>query len=93
MLSAYDSMPWKTSRRDSDKDQTSTAATLSITSTTQPEILKELFTRRDALSGFMSRFIFIQARRHLPPTLTDEVFIEQSLLEKIARHLLAWEMA
>jgi len=41
----------------------------------------------------MSRFIFIQARRVLPPTLTDEVFIEQSLLEKIARHLLAWEMA
>ena len=92
ILSAYDAMPWKTSRRDSDKDQTSTAAILSITSTTQPEILKELFSRRDALSGFMSRFIFIQARRHLPPTLTDEIFIEQSLLEKIARHLLAWEM-
>ena len=93
ILSTYDSLPWKTSRRDSDKDQTTTAATLSITSTTQPEMLRELFTRRDALSGFMSRFIFIQARRHLPPTLTDEVFIGQALLEKIARHLLAWDMA
>jgi len=38
ILSTYDSLPWKTSRRDSDKDQTSNAATLSITSTTQPEI-------------------------------------------------------
>ena len=92
ILSAYDSLPWKTSRRDSDKDQTSVAASLSITSTTHPEILKKLFTRRDALSGFMSRFIFIQARRQLPPTFTDEVFIAQSLLEKIAAHLLAWEM-
>ena len=44
ILSAYDDMPWKTSRR-------------------------------DALSGFMSRFIFIQARRTLPLTLTDEAFI------------------
>jgi len=93
LLSAYDAMPWKTSRRDSDKDQTSTAAALSITSTTQPEILKELFSRRDALSGFMSRFIFIQAQRQLPPILTDEVFYGQSLLDKISRHLLAWEMA
>ncbi len=92
ILSAYDSLPWKTSRRDSDKDQTSAAASLSITSTTQPEILKELFTRRDALSGLLSRFIFIQARRLSPPTLTDEVFIGQAMLEKIAAHLLAWEM-
>lgn len=92
ILSAYDAMPWKTSRRDSEKDQTSTATALSITSTTQPEILKELFSRRDALSGFMSRFIFIQARRQLPPTLTDEIFIGQALLEKIAKHLLTWEM-
>lgn len=92
MLSAYDGMPWKTSRRDSDKDQISTATALSLTSTTQPEILKELFTRRDALSGFLPRFIFIQARRTLPPTLTDEAFIAQAWLEKIARHLLAWEM-
>ncbi len=92
ILSTYDCLPWKTSRRDSDKDQTTAAAALSITSTTQPEILKELFTRRDALSGFMSRFIFIQARRQLPPTLTDEAFIAQAFLEKIAAHLLAWEM-
>jgi hypothetical protein len=92
IISAYDSLPWKTSRSDRDKNQSSSATFLSITSTTQPEILKELFSRRDALSGFLPRFVFIMTKRRRPSFLTDEVFTGQPLLEKIARHLLAWEM-
>ena len=65
---------------------------MSITSTTQPEILKELFSRRDALSGFLPRFIFIMTKRRRPSFMTDEVFSGQPLLDMIARHLLAWEM-
>jgi len=92
IISAYDSLPWKTSRSDRDKNQSSSATFLSITSTTQPEILKDLFSRRDALSGFLPRFIFIMTKRRRPSFLTEEVFTGQPLLEKIARHLLAWEM-
>ena len=92
LISAYDSLPWKTSRSDRDKNQSSSATFLSITSTTQPEILKELFSRRDALSGFLPRFIFIMTKRRRPSFLTDEVFTGQAMLEKIAKHLLAWEM-
>ncbi len=92
IISAYDSLPWKTNRSDRDKNQSSSATFLSITSTTQPEILKELFSRRDALSGFLPRFMFIMTKRRRPSFLTDEVFTGQPLLEKIAGHLLAWEM-
>jgi len=92
IISAYDSLPWKTSRSDRDRNQSSSATFLSITSTTQPEILKELFSRRDALSGFLPRFIFIMTKRRRPSFMTDEVFTGQPLLEHIARHLLAWQM-
>ena len=92
IISAYDSLPWKTSRSDRDKNQSSSATFLSITSTTQPEILKGLFSRRDALSGFLPRFMFIMTKRRRPSFLTEEVFTGQALLEKIAKHLLAWEM-
>ena len=93
LISAYDSLPWKTSRSDRDKNQSSSATFLSITSTTQPEILKGLFSRRDALSGFLPRFIFILTKRRRPSFLTEEVFTGQPLLEMIAKHMLAWEMA
>jgi len=92
IISAYDSLPWKTSRSDRDKNQSSSATFLSITSTTQPEILKELFSRRDALSGFLPRFMFIMTKRRRPSFLTEEVFTGQALLEKLARHLMSWEM-
>ncbi|MDL2259447.1 DUF3987 domain-containing protein [Deltaproteobacteria bacterium OttesenSCG-928-K17] len=92
LISAYDCLPWKTSRSDRDKNQSSSATFLSITSTTQPEILKGLFSRRDALSGFLPRFIFILTKRRRPSFLTEEVFTGQPLLEMIAKHMLAWEM-
>lgn len=93
LLSTYDGSYWKTSRRDSDKDQTTDAAVLAMTGTVQPEILKELFTRGDALSGFLPRFIFIRAVRRRPAVLTDAIFAGGPLLEKISNHLLSWEMS
>ena len=62
LLSTYDGSPWKTSRRDNDKDQVIPSAVLSIAGTVQPKILKELFSQNDALSGFLPRFIFILTR-------------------------------
>lgn len=90
LLSTYDRAPWKTSRRDQDKDQVIAAAALSIVGTVQPKVLKELFGQTDALSGFLPRFIFILAKREAPGLLTDEIFIGQEILEKICTHLLAW---
>lgn len=92
LLSTYDRSPWKTSRRDHDKDQVIPSAALSLAGTVQPKILAELFGQNDALSGFLPRFIFILAKRDRPPLLTDEIFTGQEILEKITRHLLNWQM-
>lgn len=92
LLSTYDRSPWKTSRRDKEKDQVILSAALSIVGTVQPRVLKEIFGQGDALSGFLPRFIFILARRGEPPLLTDEIFTGQEILEKISGHLLAWQM-
>jgi hypothetical protein len=92
LLSTYDRSPWKTSRRDRDKDQVIPSAALSIVGTVQPKILAEIFGQSDALSGFLPRFIFILARRERPPLLTNEIFTGQEILEKITRHLLVWQM-
>lgn len=90
LLSTYDRSPWKTSRRDHEKDQVIASAVLSIVGTVQPKILKELFSQTDALSGFLPRFIFILAKRDSPGLLTDDIFTGQEILEKICAHLLAW---
>lgn len=91
LLSTYDSAPWKTSRRDNERDQVIPAATLSIVGTTQPRVLKELFGQSDAVSGFLPRFIFVRARRHEPAYLEDLIFTGDALLGKIADYLLGWQ--
>ncbi|MDR1083907.1 MAG: DUF3987 domain-containing protein [Deltaproteobacteria bacterium] len=92
LLSTYDGAPWKTSRRDSEKDQSAASATLSIAGTAQPKILRDLFTEQDALSGFLPRFIFIRAVRSQPALLSQRPFTGQPLIKRIANHLLSWEM-
>lgn len=89
LLSLYDSAPCKTNRQDREKDQVVAAATLSIVGTVQPSILKDLFGKSDAVSGFMPRFIFILAKRTQPAYLKDIMFTGDELLEKIANRLLA----
>ena len=92
LLSTYDRSPWKTSRRDHEKEQVIPSASLSIVGTVQPKILKELFSQTDALSGFLPRFIFILAKRDTPGLLNDEIFTGQEMLGKITKHLLSWKM-
>ncbi|MDL2226531.1 DUF3987 domain-containing protein [Deltaproteobacteria bacterium OttesenSCG-928-M10] len=92
LLSTYDGAPWKTSRRDSEKDQSATSATLSIAGTAQPKILRDLFTQQDALSGFLPRFIFIRAMRSQPALLSKKPFTGQEFINRIASHILSWEM-
>lgn len=92
LLSTYDRSPWKTSRRDHEKEQVIESAALSIVGTVQPKVLKELFGQSDALSGFLPRFIFIIAKREAPGLLNNEIFTGQEILEKIAHHLLSWDM-
>ncbi|MDL2259484.1 DUF3987 domain-containing protein [Deltaproteobacteria bacterium OttesenSCG-928-K17] len=90
MISIYDRAPWKTSRRDHEREQVIASAVLSIVGTVQPKVLKELFSQTDAFSGLLPRFIFILAKREAPGLLTDEIFTGQEILEKICGHLLAW---
>lgn len=89
LLSLYDSAPCKTNRQDREKDQVVPAATLSIVGTVQPSILKELFSKMDAASGFLPRIILILAKRTQPAYLKDIVFTGDELLQKIANRLLA----
>ena len=90
LLSIYDGSPWKTSRRDQDKDKVIESAVLSLVGTVQPKILPELFNQSDALSGLLPRIIFIQANRAMPALLGNEIFTGQEVLQKIVSHLLSW---
>lgn len=92
LLSSYDRAPWKTSRRERDKDQVVMSAVLSIFGTIQPKILRAVFSQNDADSGLLPRFAFILARRKNPPLMSNETFSGQSLLKEIADHLLSWTM-
>jgi hypothetical protein len=88
LLSSYDRAPWKTSRKERDKDQMVMSAVLSIFGTIQPKILRAVFSQLDADSGLLPRFAFILARRKTPPLITDEEFSGHTLLGEIAEHLL-----
>jgi hypothetical protein len=92
LLSSYDRAPWKTSRRERDKDQVVMSAVLSIFGAIQPKILRAVFSQLDADSGLLPRFAFILARRKTPPLITDEKFSGQTVLREIADHLLNWSM-
>jgi len=92
LLSSYDRAPWKTSRRERDKDQVVMSAVLSIFGTIQPKILRAVFSLLDADSGLLPRFAFILARRKNPPLMTDEEFSGGPLLREVADHLFNWSM-
>lgn|GEM_PF-593461 len=71
LMSAYDSGPWKRTRKSGDDEYISSAC-LSILGTLQPDILPELFSNFDAAIGFLPRFIFIRAEPQGPALWTDE---------------------
>lgn len=90
LLSIYDGSPWKTSRRDQEKDKVIESAVLSLVGTVQPKILSQLFSQSDALSGLLPRIIFIQAKRMHPALLENEIFTGQETLQKIVANILQW---
>jgi hypothetical protein len=73
LMSAYDSGPWKRTRKSGDNAFISHAC-LSILGTLQPALLTSLFDDIDAASGFLPRFIFVRAEPSGPPLWTDESF-------------------
>ena len=92
LLSSYDRAPWKTNRRERDKDQVVLSAALSIFGTIQPRTLKSVFNQSDADSGLLPRFALILAKRTTPPLLNEDEFGGGSLLAEIASHILSWPM-
>jgi hypothetical protein len=92
ILSSYDCASWKTSRCDQDKDQFVLSAALSIMGAIQPKVLCSVFTQMNAENGLLPRFTFIFAKCKNPPLMNEEEFTGQTLLEKIAAHLLDWKM-
>lgn len=73
LLSAYDCGPWKVSRSTKDGLHIPHAC-VSIFGTVQPGLLPSLFKQRDAISGFLPRFLFIRCEQEAPPLWTPESF-------------------
>ncbi len=78
LMSSYDSGPWKVNRKDKSKKAFIPHATLSIFGTIQPKALPTIFSNLDAATGFLPRFIFINASREAPPLWTDETVSDET---------------
>lgn len=65
-MEAYDSGPWKTSRINKARISYIPNACLSIYGTIQPIQAKEIFTGKDKATGFLARFILINASQKAP---------------------------
>lgn len=76
LMSAYDSGVWKVNRRDASKKAFIPNATLSVFGTIQPKALPTIFSNLDAATGFLPRFIFVNAVRETPPLWTDKTVSE-----------------
>ena len=92
LMSAYDSGAWKVNRRDKSKKAFIPHATLSIFGTIQPKALPTIFSNLDAATGFLPRFIFINAIQESPPLWTDETVSDKThhYFELLAEGLLAF---
>lgn len=73
LLSAYDCGAWKVSRSTKDGLHIPHAC-VSIFGTVQPGLLPALFKQRDAISGFLPRFLFIRCEQTEPPLWSTESF-------------------
>jgi hypothetical protein len=93
LMSAYDSGPWKRTRKSGDNAFISHAC-LSILGTLQPALLPSLFADIDAASGFLPRFIFVRAEPSGPPLWTDESFDGeyQKRIDQLVGDLMSREM-
>ncbi len=73
LLSAYDCGAWKVSRSTKDGLHIPHAC-VSIFGTVQPGLLPNLFKQRDAISGFLPRFLFVRCEQTKPSLWTDKGF-------------------
>lgn len=94
LMTAYDSGPWKVIRVNGQRNIYIPHATLSIYGSIQPEKLKEVFTKSDAASGFLPRFIFLR-EINPDPRGFSRVEVDEGAevtLDKLISNLLAYEM-
>lgn len=72
LMSAYDCGPWKTSRVNLNRVSYVPAACISIYGTIQPAQAKEIFTCIDEATGFLSRFLMINATIKSPAYFSEK---------------------
>lgn len=89
LLSAYDCGPWKVSRSTKEGLHIPHAC-VSIFGTVQPGLLPNLFKQRDAISGFLPRFLFIRCEQTSPPLWNPKGFEgpDATYLYKLIEHTL-----
>lgn len=73
LLSAYDCGPWKITRITKEVLHIAQAF-VAIFGTVQPGLLPALFKQRDAISGFLPRFLFIRCEQTEPPLWSEDSF-------------------
>jgi hypothetical protein len=93
LMSAYDSGPWKRTRKSGDNAFVKNAC-LSILGSLQPAVLPQLFGDMDAASGFLPRFLFVRAEPQGPPLWTDEAFDGElrDRIDRLMEALVGYEM-
>jgi hypothetical protein len=91
LMSAYDCGPWKTSRVNQNRVSYIPEACVSIYGTIQPVQAKEIFTAIDKVSGFLSRFLTINAALKAPAYFTEKSESEEAVrtIEKLVERLYA----
>ncbi len=72
LMSAYDCGPWKTSRINQSRVSYVPAACISLYGTIQPVQAKEIFTGLDEATGFLSRFLMINAAIKSPAYFSEK---------------------
>ena len=76
LMSGYDSGPWKLNRVG--KRAFIRHACLSMFGGIQPKYLSTIFSRLDADTGFLPRFLFVLTRREKPAIFQDKIMSNQS---------------
>ncbi|WP_031385784.1 DUF3987 domain-containing protein [Desulfonatronum thiodismutans] len=89
LMSAYDSGPWKTSRINQSRVSYVPNACISLYGTIQPVQAKDIFTGSDKATGFLSRFLMINAAIKAPSYFNErsESFEAINTIERLINGL------
>lgn len=95
LLSCYNCSPWTNNRINEGRNAVIEKPCVSLFGGIQPGKLRDVFTKSDAESGFLPRLLLIRAEKEKPALWTEKVFSygSEKLLQRIAEHLLAFELA